>query len=129
MNKVRITVAGMAVAGLATVLAPVAAQADTGAAAWQGSCAKGDFCVWSGKDGTGTRCAWNGDDPDWYGGSVQCKPKFLVASYWNNGYTGSYSKVKVYTLANYKYYWGTISAGKRANFWEGQPMGSHKWVN
>ncbi|MGW5411890.1 peptidase inhibitor family I36 protein [Actinomadura geliboluensis] len=127
MNKVRIAVAGVAVAGLAALLSPTAAQA--GGAAWQGSCAKGDFCVWSGQNGTGTKCAWDGDDPDWRGGNVQCNPRFLVASYWNNGYTGSYSKVKVYHFANYDGYWGTIDAGKRGSFWEGQLMNSHKWAN
>ncbi|WP_246178829.1 peptidase inhibitor family I36 protein [Actinomadura decatromicini] len=144
MRTTRIAVAGLAVAGLAALLTLAAAQADaarvgtarvgtarvgTRVAAWQGSCAKGDFCVWSGKDGTGTRCAWSGDDPDWWGGSVRCRPTFLVSSYWNNGYTGSYSKVKVYEFANYEAYWGTISAGQRGSFWEGQLMRSHKWVN
>lgn len=129
MHGIRIAVAGVAAAGVAAVLAPATAQADTGAAAWQGSCAKGDFCVWSGKNGTGTKCAWDGDDPDWRGGDVRCNPRFLVASYWNNGYTGSYSKVKVYHFAGYDGYWGTIPAGQRNSFWEGQLMNSHKWAN
>ncbi|TMQ89187.1 hypothetical protein ETD83_39115 [Actinomadura soli] len=131
MNKIRIAVTGLAAAGLATVLAPAAAQAETAgaAAAWQGSCAKGDFCVWSGKNGTGIKCAWDGDDPDWQSGSVRCSPRFLVASMWNNGYTGSYSKVKVYSFANYESHWGTVPAGTRENFWEGQLMRSHRWVN
>jgi hypothetical protein len=125
----KVIVAAVATAGLATLLSPAAARADTGAAAWQGSCAKGDFCVWNGKNGTGIKCAWDGNDPDWYGGDVRCSPKFFVGSYWNNGYTGSYSKVRVYTSADYKHYWGTIPAGKRDSFWEGQPWRSHRWVN
>ncbi|TDB75246.1 hypothetical protein E1264_40090 [Actinomadura sp. KC216] len=133
MNKIRIAVTGLAAAGLATVLAPAAAQAETAgagaAAAWQGSCAKGDFCVWSGKNGTGIKCSWYGNDNDWQGGDVRCSPRFLVASLWNNGYTGSYSKVKIYSFANYESHWGTVSAGTRTNFWEGQLMRSHRWVN
>ncbi|SFN15873.1 peptidase inhibitor family I36 protein [Actinomadura madurae] len=122
----KITVAAMAAAGLATLLTPTTAQAD---AAWQGSCAKGDFCVWSDKNGTGIKCAWTGDDPDWYGGDIRCNPRFFVVSYWNNGYTGSYSKVKVYMQANYKRHWATIPAGKRESLWEGQPLRSHRWAN
>ncbi|MDL4770914.1 peptidase inhibitor family I36 protein [Actinomadura xylanilytica] len=141
MNRTRIGLTGAVVAGLAVVAAPASAMAapaaaaqHQAAAAWQGSCAKGDFCVWSNKDGTGTKCAWDGDDPDWQGGDVQCRMNglpFLVASYWNNGYTGAYSKVRIYSLNNYNetYYWGTLSAGQRNSVWEGQLMRSHKWVN
>ncbi|WP_017618241.1 peptidase inhibitor family I36 protein, partial [Nocardiopsis gilva] len=93
-------------------------------------CAKGDFCVWSGKNGTGTRCAWNGNDPDWWGGAVQCNPHFLVSSYWNNGYKGNLDHVQVYIDTNYKTKLGKkISPGAKRTLWEGAPMRSHKWVN
>lgn len=141
MRMFRTAVAGIAIAGALAATLPAAAQAagaaqapppgeQVPAAAWQGKCAKGDFCVWHGKNGTGTKCAWDGDDPDWRNGNVQCQPKFLVGSYWNNGYKGDYDKVNVYISPDYKGYWGQIPVrSSGTNLWEGAPMESHRWVN
>lgn len=104
MNRIRIgLLAGAVVAGVTTAAIPSAAVASATTAA-NASCPKGDVCVWSGRNATGVRCNWSGDDPDWRGGSVQCRPHgFRVNTVWNNGYTSHpYSKVKFYRYAGYR---------------------------
>jgi len=148
MSTLRFVLTGTVLAAAATIAAPTAAMAAPAQsaqqavrAAWQGSCDPGDFCIWSRANGTGVKCSWDGDDPDWLGGNVQCthngKPygegglPFLVHSYWNHGYTGSYSRVQLYSFKNYDGYTGTISASSRGYNTddEGVLVRSHRWVN
>lgn len=126
MKKVRNILIGAAIAGFATIMLPGSAQAAQG----YDRCAKGDVCVFTEYNGMGRMCAWYGDDPDWWGGSVQCSwaDDTAVRSVYNNGYSGSYDDVRMYTGSGYTGYVGCLGNGVKGNLSSPIKMRSHYWV-
>jgi hypothetical protein len=81
----------------ASLLAPTAQAEPAGPATPDAyaDCGAGYVCFWNGRNGTGSMCAWSGNDPDWWGGAIQCSwadtdPPLSV---FNNGRDTSFTGV------------------------------------
>jgi Peptidase inhibitor family I36 len=134
MGKIRMAVAGTAVAGLAVIALPASAQA--GPTASYSDCPKGDICFYTGKNGTGRMCNWEGNDSDWRRGAIRCSWSGTrnVRSVYNNGYDSGNKDVAYYVGANYKdsngnpRRIGCTKVGKQGNLAGTYKLRSHKWI-
>jgi hypothetical protein len=144
---------GLAAAGLIAPASAAQAAPQAGSAATAVTAAAANNCnsVWPGRNGNvyaydNTYCSGYlgstpGNDADWNaGGGGFANASDRASSVINAGYTGSYSIVKFYYLANYSGGYNCLAANEffvddlsRNTFSNGANMNnnirSHKWVN